>query len=85
LARTLQRQTSASRSRFVVGIAISMPVFHTAKFANGQAFTGGLQRFVAHVFVFARLAALGCGGVCSGNGAVLGYVLLGLGITLFCY
>lgn len=62
-----------------------MLVFHAAKFANGQALTGGLQGFVARVFVFARLKALGGGLVRGGHGAVFGHVLLDVGIAFFCY
>jgi len=57
-----------------------MLVLHAAKLANRQALAGGLQFFVAHVFVDAGLAAFGSGLMGSDNGAVLGYVLIGIGI-----
>ena len=47
-----------------------MCVFHAAGFANGQAFTGSLQFFGAHVFFLARLQAFGSGLVRGGHGAV---------------
>jgi hypothetical protein len=60
-------------------------VLHAAELANGQAFASGLQFFVAKVFVFARLAALGRRSVGRSHGAVSGHVCLGVFGTLFCY
>jgi hypothetical protein len=54
--------------------SILVRVLHAAKLANGQALAGGLQFFVAHVFFFAGLQALGGGLMGRGHGAVAGHV-----------
>jgi hypothetical protein len=56
---------------------ILMLVLHTAKLANRQAFAGGQQFLVAHVFFLARLQALGRAFVGGSNGAVPGNVFFG--------
>jgi hypothetical protein len=67
--------------------SILVRVLHAAKLANGQALAGGLQFFVAHVFFFAGLQALGGRLVGCGHGAVAGHVFFSLLVTmdLGCY
>ncbi|MBP9061832.1 MAG: hypothetical protein KBF98_16150, partial [Rhodoferax sp.] len=52
-------------------------VLHSAKLADGQTFAGGLQLFVAHIFLFTGLQALGRRFMRGSHGAVPGNVFPG--------
>jgi hypothetical protein len=68
-------------------VSILVRVLHAAKFANRQSLTGHLKFFVADIFFFASLQALGRAFVCGGNGPVLGDVFLRFSVSMYigCY
>jgi hypothetical protein len=59
-------------------------VLHAAELANGQAFAGSLQVFVANILFFTRLQALGSTLVRSGYGTMASNIFPGFFVSL-CY